>query len=410
MLFRLAYRNIRSNQRRSILSILAIAVGLAVLIFSGSLRTGQYSKMINSGTSQLAGHVVIQHLGYQESKNVGLLVEDVTKIREQWLQSHPNSQVTIRTFLGGLINSGNRPNLISLTGIHPTAEESISSLPSMITKGHWVQKPIDIVLGRHAVEMLDVSLGDKLVFTAAINGEMQSHLFRLSGVFDTGSQEFDAFVGFVHYQALSQMFNQEDVAHQLALHLTSYTNAQSATQSSKNLFSNQHSNQQLEILSWKEAMPDILHMIMVDKVANALVNAILLTIVALGIVNTMMMSVLERLKQFGVLLSLGTRMVFLLRLILCEGFLLGVLGAIVGIILGLVVTYPAVQYGIDFSGKIGENVQVGNMVNATVLYAEYNVRLILQDALIALFFAVMATMYPAWKLSKMEPIQALRHY
>jgi len=140
-----------------------------------------------------------------------------------------------------------------------------------------------------------------------------------------------------------------------------------------------------------------------------LVNFVLFSIVALGIVNTMLMSVLERLNQFGVLMSIGMKLKLLIRMIVYEGVILGIMGSVLGIILGIIVSYPIVEYGLDLSNRVGDGIQIGGTVNSAVLYGKYSPTLILLYALFALVFSILSTLYPAYKLSKLNPIEAMRH-
>ncbi len=406
MIWTLAFRNIRSNVRRSIISILAIAVGLAVLIFSGTLRVGQYDTLVHSGVSQLAGHVVIQQQGFQENKEPTFILQDARTIREQMQSTFPDATITTRTYMGGLLSSTSNPTFITITGVDPEAEAIVSDMPNKVIEGEWLSdNPKDILIGRNTAEMLKVELGDKLVFTISANGEMNANLFRVKGIFSTGSDEIDAFTGFVHYKATEELLGSEHAAHQVAVHLVDVFDTDDAVVTTKALLTDPN----LDILSWKEALPDIINMIEVDKIANLLINFVLFSIVALGIVNTMLMSVLERLNQFGVLMSIGVKLKDLIRMIIYEGVILGIIGSLLGIVLGIVISYPLVEYGLDLSNRVGDGIQIGGTVNSAVLYGKYSTSLMIFYALFALMFSIIATLYPAYKLSKLNPIEAMRH-
>ena len=406
MIWTLAFRNIRSNVRRSIISILAIAVGLAVLIFSGTLRVGQYDTLVHSGVSQLAGHVVIQQKGFQDNKEPSFILEDATLIRQQMQTIFPEATITTRTYMGGLLSSTSNPTFLTITGVDPRAEAIVSDMPNKLIEGEWLSEDSkDILIGRNTAEMLKVKLNDKLVFTISANGEMNAQLFRVKGIFSTGSDEMDAFTGFVHYKATEQLLSQPNAAHQVAVHLPNVFDTDEAVEQAKAFISTPG----IEVLSWKEALPDIINMIEVDKIANLLINFVLFSIVALGIVNTMLMSVLERLNQFGVLMSIGVKLKLLVRMIVYEGIILGMIGSLFGVLLGIVVSYPIVEYGLDLSNRVGDGIQIGGTVNSAVLYGKYSPTLMVFYALFALVFSILSTFYPAYKLSTLNPIEAMRH-
>lgn len=406
MIWTLAFRNIRSNVRRSIISILAIAVGLAVLIFSGTLRVGQYDTLVNSGVSQLAGHVVVQQVGFQENKEPTYILENGVVIKERLSELFPDSTITTRLYLGGLLSSSSSPSFLTITGVDPTAESQISDMPNKLVSGEWLTNNTkDIIIGRNTAEMLKVDLNDKVVFTISANGEMNGQLFRVKGIFSTGSDEMDAFTGFIHYKAAQELLQHPTAAHQIAIHLPDVFDTDTAVLQSKENITETN----IEVLSWKEALPDIINMIEVDKVANLLINFVLFSIVALGIVNTMLMSVLERLNQFGVLMSIGMKLKLLIRMIIYEGIILGIFGSILGIILGIIISYPIVEYGLDLSNRVGDGIQIGGTVNSAVLYGKYSPTLVVFYAGFALIFSIISTLYPAYKLSKLNPIEAMRH-
>ena len=406
MIWTLAFRNIRSNVRRSIISILAIAVGLAVLIFSGTLRVGQYDTLVNSGVSQLAGHVVVQQVGFQDNKEPTYILDNGNAIRSNLMTLFPDSTVTTRIYLGGLLSSSSNPSFLTITGVDPLAEASVSDMPNKLISGEWLtNNPKDIIIGKNTAEMLKVDLNDKVVFTISANGEMNGQLFRVRGIFSTGSDEMDAFTGFIHYKAAQDLLQNPTAAHQVAVHLPDVFDTDKAVQDSQVKIQTPG----VEILSWKEALPDIINMIEVDKIANLLINFVLFSIVALGIVNTMLMSVLERLNQFGVLMSIGMKIKLLVRMILYEGVILGLMGSALGIVLGIIVSYPIVEHGLDLSNRVGDGIQIGGTVNSAVLYGKYSPTLILFYAVFALVFSILSTLYPAYKLSKLNPVDAMRH-
>ena len=406
MIWTLAFRNIRSNMRRSIISILAIAVGLAVLIFSGTLRVGQYDTLVNSGVSQLAGHVVVQQVGFQDNKEPTYILENGNEIRDELTGLFPDATVTTRVYLGGLLSSSSNPSFLTITGVDPVAEAIVSDMPNKLLDGEWLtDDPKDIIIGKNTAEMLKVDLNDKVVFTISANGEMNGQLFRVRGIFSTGSDEMDAFTGFIHYKAAQDLLQNPTAAHQVAVHLPDVFDTDTAVQNSQMKIQTPG----VEILSWKEALPDIINMIEVDKIANLLINFVLFSIVALGIVNTMLMSVLERLNQFGVLMSIGMKIKLLVRMILYEGVILGLMGSALGIVLGIIVSYPIVEHGLDLSNRVGDGIQIGGTVNSAVLYGKYSPTLILFYAVFALVFSILSTLYPAYKLSKLNPVDAMRH-
>jgi ABC-type lipoprotein release transport system permease subunit len=407
MILTLAFRNIRKNFRRSLLTILAISMGLAVLILSVTLRTGQYEGMINSGVSQLAGHVIIQKKGYHAEKEVDLYIDKRMEIHNQLTSTFPDATITTRSFVGGLLTSTSGPAVAALNAIDPIAEKEISDFTDKVVEGEWIGDNIkDILIGINMAETLAVEIGDKLVFTGSFGGEMNSQLFRVKGIFKTGASELDAFVAFVNIKSVEQLMQKENIAHQLAVHLPDVDQTNEANEKITSIIT----DPDLEIMPWPEALPDIVNMIKIDEISNESINVIIFIIVAMGILNTMLMSVLERTREFGVILAIGLRPKKLAMMVLAEGFILGVIGAILGLIIGVIISYPLVVNGLDLSAQMGEGAMIGDAVTSTIMYGKYNWTYTAVYMIIAVGFSVLSAAYPAWKLTTFKPVEAMRHH
>ncbi len=407
MILTLAFRNIRKNFRRSLLTILAIAMGLAVLILSSTLRTGSYEDMIKSGVSQLAGHVIIQQKGYQEERDVDNFLNSRNELHEKLVTEFPEATITTRSFVGGLLTSTSGPSVAALNAVDPLPEKEISDFKDKLVEGEWISDNIkDILIGVNMAETLSVEIGDKLVFTGSFKGEMNSQLFRVKGIFKTGAAELDGFVSFVNYRAVEKLMLTDNIAHQLAIHLPSVSDTDSTLVKVKGIIT----DPELEIMSWDEALPDIVNMIKIDEISNESINVIIFIIVAMGILNTMLMSVMERTREFGVILAIGMRPEKLAKMVLAEGFLLGVIGSILGFVIGVVFSYPLVVNGLDLSAQMGEGMMVGDAVASTTIYGIYNWAFIGIYMLMAVVFSMLSAAYPAWKLTTFKPVEAMRHH
>lgn len=406
MLIKIAARNLRRNFRRSLITILAIASGMAVLILSLTLRSGQYKQMIDSGVSQLAGHVVVQHKDFQEDREMEHFFEGRQGLYDELHSLHPNAIITTRMFISGLLTSPSSPSFVSLTAIDPQPESEISEFKSKLVEGSWLEGDRGILIGQNMANMLDVGLGDKVVFTFQANEEMNSRLFRVQGIFRTGAEEVDSFTGYIHYLAAEELLLQNDIAHQLALHLPKISMTDSVLEKTQ---SNLQSSD-LQIMGWQEAVPFVVSMVSVDEKSNEFINGILLIIVAMGVLNTMLMSVMERTREFGVLLAIGLRPKRLFRLILVEGFLLGVVGSIFGVICGVLISYPLVKDGLDLTEMMGESAVIGGSVTSSHIYGLYDWARMGIYFICSIMLALLSAYFPARKINSMNPVDAMRHH
>ncbi len=407
-LLKLALRNLFRNGRRTLLTLAAISLGLAMMIWTVNFQSGQYAAMIDTAISSMAGHIVIQAEGYQEDPEPTLLVEDAGVIAEALRAAYPDAVVAPRIFMGGLLMSANNSVGVGISGMQAEAEAHIQTLPDKLVEGSWLgTDPLEILIGQAMAESLQVGLGDKLVYMGQ-NGEdeVQSRLFRVRGIFKTGAKELDGFVGVVHLQATQELLGGGDVANLVTVHMDP-DEALDAVAEVQTLIE----RPELDVRHWKDALPELFALLAVDRSSGDFMLAIIGLIVAFGVLNTILMSVLERTREFGVMLALGMRPRQIAQLVLFEGLVLGVLGAILGLCLGLLLSWPTVVYGIDFSAYSGgaQTMESAGVAIDTLMKAEWNPSRMAGYFFGAIVFCALAALYPAWSISKLRPVQALRH-
>lgn len=407
----LALRNLMRNRARTALTAGAIAFGLAVMMWFITFATGSYNDMTRKGVSQLAGHVVVQNPDYQTEREPTLLVRDSDAVAATLRETFPDATVTQRILMGGMLTSSSSSVAAGISGFEPEHEAQVSDLDDKLIEGEWLE-PDDargIVIGAKMAEQLGVELGDKIVYMGQQKGqdEMQSRLFRVRGVFKTGSNEMDGFLAVVHLDAARALLTVDDGANQVAVHLPSAKQSLAASTTAADALK----RDDLSVLNWKEALPELFSMIEVDKQSNDLIMIILGFIVALGVLNTVLMSVLERTREFGVLMAVGMSKRSVAGLVLLEGALLGVLGAIAGFAFGLIPCWLTVTYGIDVAALTGmENMSTGGIALDTMIYGAWDWPRLAKYVLAAVFFTILAAAWPAWRVTRLQPVDAMRHH
>jgi ABC-type lipoprotein release transport system permease subunit len=407
MLLRLAMRNLWRNGRRTALTMAAIAFGFALAVFTLNLTTGSYNDMIRAGISQQAGHVVVQAAGYQADPDDALRVARASEVVTALAAIDPGAVVTRRVNLRGLVVSPSGSVGAGVVAVDPVAERSLSMIPDRIVDGAWLDDDDrGVLIGRAMADRLGVGVGDKLVYMGQHGGtEVASRLFRVKGIFRTGSADMDGFVAFVHVHAGSELLGAPDTVHQVALHLTEPERAAEATAAARAALS----RSELEVLDWRAALPEMGAMIEVDRTSNEFMLYAITLIVAMGVVNTVLMSVLERTREFGVLLAIGVRRRTIAQLVLLEGFVLGVLGTGLGLLLGVALSYPLVTYGLDFSSFMGsEAYDAGGVVISAVIKGAWDVPRIVRFGVLSVLWTVLAAAWPAWRTSRFQPVDAMR--
>lgn len=404
----LAARNLFRNARRTLITTAAIASGLAMVLVMVSMQAGQYADMLRIGISTMAGHVVVQADGWQEEREPEQLLTQADEVTATLAEAFPEGTVTPRLYLGGLLTSPRSSAGIALRGVVPSAEAVVDTLDDKLVAGEWLADDDDrgVILGAGLAEALSVEVGDKVVYMGQTSeqDEMVSRMLRVRGLYRTGGAELDGMIALTTLATARALIEHEDVAHQVALHLPDPEASPQAAAKAQALVAAPGR----DVLEWPQALPELVHFIDIDRVSGDVMMAVMGLIVAMGVLNTVLMSVLERTKEFGVLLAIGMPPRDLGLLVLLESALLGLLGSLVGAGLGALLVAYLVAYGLDYSSMMGETFEMEGMVLSTQMFGAWD-----PDRMGAYLFAtvvvtVLAGVWPAWHLTRLQPVDAMR--
>jgi ABC-type lipoprotein release transport system permease subunit len=408
-MIRLAARNLFRNPRRTVITLLGLAFGLAMVEVTITLQAGQYADMLEAGVSSLAGHVVVQADGWQEARDEARVLSGTATVTDTLREAFPEATVTPRLLLGGLLTSPRGSVGAALTGVDAAAEAAVQTIDDRVRDGAWLDGDgRGIVLGERMAESLQVTLGDKVVWMGQHGHEtdVRSRLFRVKGVFRTGAAELDGFVAFADLPAVQEVYGTPDVAHQVAVHLRDPGTTPATHARATALFA---ARPELAVLDWEHAIPEIVAMIAVDRTSNNVILFLLGSIVSMGALNTLLMSAMERTREFGVMLALGLRPGQLGRLLLTEGLLIGLIGACLGLALGALLSWPLVAWGLDYRDVLGETYETGGVVLSGLIKGRWHPSRALSYAGVAVVMATLAALYPAWFVTRLQPVDAMRH-
>jgi ABC-type lipoprotein release transport system permease subunit len=232
-----------------------------------------------------------------------------------------------------------------------------------------------------------------------------SHLFRVKGIFRTGSADIDGFFAIVPLASAAEVTGRPDAVTQLSIHLSDSTATPEATTRATAALGGPG----VEVLDWQHALPEMWRMIRADASANNAFLGVMGIMVALGVLNTILMSVMERMREFGVLLAVGMTPSRLALLIVFEGLFLGLTSALLGAGLGALLTWPMIVYGIDLSSFMGESYELAGLSLSTTIHAAWDWPRMIATAFLSILFCMMAAAYPAWKAARLRPVEAMHH-
>ena len=385
----------------------ATAFGLAAYLFLYAFTDGFFEQMIENSTGQLSGHAQISSSQLRQDYSPKFRISDVSALKQKVAELPEVEAVTARIVVKGMLASTRKSMPVELTGIDPIEEQKVTSLATKIVEGDYIQKksPEGIVLGKKIAEELGIKVGEKLVLTLQqASGDLASAAYKVSGIFDTGSELFDSAYAFVNIGALHNLLAFEpDEASTLAIRLKSRFISQAFSEKLQDSLDDTH----LVVEPWEQIMPIVIQMIDMTKIDFYLILIVVFIVVAMGVMNTMLMSVLERTREFGVMMALGTQSKYVIRLVLYEAVVLGAIGMFVGAILGTsVASYYALK-GIDLSSlsKSMETIPGMTDVIHPVLIFDH----LWLPSLLLFACGIIVSIYPAVKASRLNPVEAIHH-
>lgn len=406
---KLAWRNLWRHKRRTLITASSIAFGVLLSVTFTGAGDYFYTRMIDASASMGMGHITIEAVDYNRAPSTKKRLQQTPLLRKQLLNIDGVKNVVIRINGQAMFASARKSLGGMFIGIDPSLESSENNLflRSMV-KGEMLTKDDkrSIVLGVDLARKLNLKLGKKVVYTTTdANGEIVSAIARVKGLFRTGVTEVDSAAALLPLGSAQEVLGYKE--HEATL-LAVLLHDQRRAVRLRNQISSLEAFRPLEVLSWQQSQPDLAGMIAVDRSSNYISQLLIGMLVAAGILNTLLMSVLERVREFGVMMALGMSPFSLFRLVMLESFWL----AIIGLIIGTLVTIPwylfMVETGIDFSAAYGGDVSFGGVLIDPV----FKIRLFKESIiaiLIGLFsLALLSGAYPAWRAGRIPPVESLK--
>jgi putative ABC transport system permease protein len=403
MLLTLAWRNIWRNRRRTIIILTSIVVGVVALIFFDSYVNGFMQQMFESQLGTHTGHLQIHARGFEDDRIVqNFMTESSTPSAA--LKANPAVKAfSRRTVSYGLISSASNSAGIVLVGIHPDEEAGITTIKASVVTGRYLTDARhEAVIGKRLAETLGVGLGDRIVAMASsMDGSVGSEVFRVAGLFQSPSSAFDKMYVYVPIADAQSMLGVGDRIAEFAI-LTHDIAAVGTVQDEL-----RHTlGDTFEVLSYRELLPSLIIMIELVRQVMRVFYLIIGLAMLFGIINTMLMSVFERIRELGVLKAIGMRNGRLFRMIVLEAFLLGAVGASAVVTLSLAIQILLGHTGINLS-SFSEGLAAFGA--GAILYPMATATGVLSAAVVVLIFCVLAAVYPAYRAMRLQPINAIRH-
>lgn len=407
MLLKLAWRNIWRNSRRSMIVLISIIVGMICVILYDALSVGMIHQMLNNQVGAHVSHIQIHKNGFNDNKLLQNYLPEPDSVAALLARQPQITAFSRRAITYGIISSPTSSSGISLIGIEPEQESQVTDIKKMMIEGSYLgDGKRDIVVGKALAEKLDVGIGDKVVAMASrIDGSIGSDVFRISGLFETFNSEFDKVSVYISLANAQKMLAFDNRISEIAMVIHEMENAASVKKVLAAKLNDSENPPQYEVLTFRELLPLLVMQVDVYRESISVFYGIVALAMLFGIVNTMLMSVLERTQEFGVLMAMGMKNRRIFNMVLLEAFLLSVLGTLVGIGLSYVFYLPLANSGIDLSAF---SAGLDSFGTGSIIYPVYTLEGLLNGLLIVPIAAVIGAVYPARKAMKLVPIEAIR--
>lgn len=404
---KLAWRNVWRNRRRSLITLASIGFSATILVFTQAILVGSHEQMaLQALDAYKAGQIQIHARGYQQDPTIFRSFIPSERLLSLLKENREISGYAPRVQGEGLATIDQESKGVVIMGIDPQLERDLTPIAGEITRGDYLAKDEEgALVGEGLLQNLDGELGDSLaLITQTRRGTLGAARFKVKGVFRTGVPALDEGLVYLHLEGAQRLFAFEGRLTMLVLELHDPSRA-NLNAVKQDLLTEVHS-EELEVLTWPEFMPELEQILRFDSAGGYVFLLILLLVIAFGVLNTILMAVLERTKEFGMLLSLGTKPWRIFGMVLLEAFFISLIGAAGGALLGSAVSAYVVHHPLNFSGTSYENVASWGI--KPLIYAKLSLEVVAYPGLVMLGLGVLIALYPALRATRIEPVEAMQ--
>ncbi len=407
IVFQLAWRNLWRNRRRTWLTASAIAFSTIILVAWVPMQFGIYEIMINASLGVFPGHAQVQRPGYQDKPKIRNAIENAGTLAESLRRSNLYTGVAVRAQGFALLSSGTRSYGAQVIGVEPKYETDTSSIPGLVKQGRYLSgiDAQEIVIGGTLARNLKLAVGDEVTLLGgAKDGSVAAAILPVVGVFESGSNDLDRFFSEIPLHTFQDIFSMGQSAHSIAV-VGKTLEDQPQLIAALNSAVASHNN--VVVLGWEQLVPGLKEGIQVDKVSGFIFLGILVAVVVFSILNTFLMSVLERTREFGLMLALGSRPSRIAGLLMLESALLTLLGLIIGVVIGGALVYWAHVEGLSYAG-LEDMAKAYNLPGLSRIYPQLELFNFMLGPITILVATNIAAWIPILRIRKLEPVEAMR--
>ncbi len=376
-----------------------------LLVFMMSLQFGMYGLMIDNSLQIFTGHLQVQAPGYNDEQKMRQTVPDIVPLANTLRMELGSGAIAARGWAFALSSSKDRTYGIAVYGVEPGFEANVSNIPGLVSEGRFLvdNNAAEIVIGSVLARNLRVGIGNELTLMGSgRDGSFAAAVVDVVGIFDSGVNDIDRSIAEIPLGLFQDTFSMDGAGHQVVIVGDDLANVQLLKTQVQSLLPASGNS---VVRDWNELQPGLKQAIQADISSSFFMYAILVILVAFSVLNTVLMSVLERTREFGIVMALGLKPGRLGRLIMLETTLMGLMGVVLGAFFGALLTLWFTSNGLAIPGMEEMAAQFNLPAR---MYPKINLLTLLAGPCIVFLFTLFAAVYPALRLRRLHIVEAMR--
>ncbi|MCG6891618.1 MAG: FtsX-like permease family protein [Gammaproteobacteria bacterium] len=405
VILRMAWRNLWRHGKRTWLTVGAMIFSNSLLVFSISLQFGSYEMMIDNSLQAFSGHIQLQHPAYLEQPKIRYAIDNVTDRAQRLRDTLELTSISARAAGFALASSRDRSYGLQILGVDARHEPLVSTLPGLIRRGRYLEPGAreEIVIGSVLARNLRIDIGDELSFLGSgFDDSFAAGVVTVVGIFESGNADLDRSVAQVNLVYFQDSFAMGDAGNSIVIRAAQIDDVEPLM---SRLKAELQGSDKVVARDWNELQPGLRQAIRADMTSAWFMYAVLIVLVAFSVLNTQLMSVLERTREFGTMMALGLRPARLARLVMLETGMMTAVGLLLGIGLGALITAYLSVVGFSYPGMAEMSVKF-NLPER--MYPAISLLSLSLGPLIVACGSLLAAIYPALRLNRLLPIEAMR--
>jgi ABC-type lipoprotein release transport system permease subunit len=407
LILKIAFRNIFRQRRRSTFTILTMVGGFVLFSLALSISEGTYATVIEKFTKSYTGHLQIHKKGYFEKPSLYKSITEYEILNEQLKKIPGVSSWTPRAYSASLASKDKKTAISKIIGISPDQESKTTSIKNKLKEGRYLNESLtvnnEVIVGAGLAETLKLNLGDEFVLIGqGADGSISNDIFKVVGILKGDVFSMDRNYCYMDLKMAQKFLSLDNGFHEVTIVLNDYKKSEdTALLLNQNLKNANITN--MEVLAWPVLEKQFYNTMVFEKRGMRICLIVIVIIVAIGVLNTVLMTILERTTEYGVLRALGTRPIMIFWMIILESAGLAIISIILGFLISFTINYWVSIHGIDYPAPI----DIGGF-SITTMYGLIYPGAFIVPTVVTFFTALFVSIFPAVRAMRIIPVEAMR--